>query len=171
MNTNVSEAPSNGAWWQRLTLWHAMLLFVVIGIGITSYLSYLKLPGITVEMVCPVGGGLFNCDAVQNSSYSRIAGVPIAWLGWGCYLVLLALLATEKRLPIMRDYGIVLQFGVIFFAFLYSMYLVYLQFVVLQALCMWCLMHEATMTVLMLLIAVRLYRYFNDGDAEVWSAS
>ncbi|MBC8100034.1 MAG: hypothetical protein H7Y11_11375 [Armatimonadetes bacterium] len=62
----------------RFTLWHISLLLVLVGIGISGYLSYVKLTD--VPMVC-AANSVFNCEAVQSSAYSRIFGIPIAWLG------------------------------------------------------------------------------------------
>ncbi|MBC8100033.1 MAG: hypothetical protein H7Y11_11370 [Armatimonadetes bacterium] len=67
-----------------------------------------------------------------------------------------ALLIAQPRLAVLRDYGGLLIFGVVLFAWVYSMYLVYLQFMVLQALCMWCLMHELNITILFGVTLLRL---------------
>jgi uncharacterized membrane protein len=131
------------------------IILVVIGIAVSGYLSYVKLT--EVPMQC-VAGGLFNCEVVQNSAYSRMFGIPIAWLGLGTYLVIGALMLLEKRVAFLREYGLMLTFGVVLFASLYSWYLVYLQFAVLQALCPWCLLHEANITVLFIITLLRLRR-------------
>lgn len=44
------------------------LILVVGGLLVSGYLSYVKLT--EVPMVC-VGGGVFNCEVVQNSVYSK----------------------------------------------------------------------------------------------------
>jgi uncharacterized membrane protein len=152
--TSAASAPKD---WLRL----ATALFVIIGIGISGYLSYVKLaerlnlPG--AEMQC-IGGDFFNCDVVQSSSYAELFGIPIAWLGLGSYLIIGALLLLENRTPFLRDYGILLNFGVVVFAFLFSVYLVYLQVFVLEALCQWCLMHELNITIIFILFIPRLRR-------------
>ena len=136
-------------------LYTVSLVLVAIGIFISGYLSYVKLTD--VPMVC-VQGSVFNCEVVQNSIYSRLFNIPIAWLGFATYLVIGALLLLQNRVAFLREYGVMIQFGVILFAFLFSMWLVYVQFFRLQALCPWCLSHEANMTILFGITIVRLKR-------------
>lgn len=130
------------------------LVLVVLGLIISGYLSYVKLT--EVPMVCVQNSTVFNCEVVQNSAYSRIAGIPIAWFGFAVYAILFGLLLLEDRVPFLRENGIILVFGITLFAWLYSVYLVYLQFFVLQALCPWCLAHETVMTLLFILTCLRL---------------
>jgi uncharacterized membrane protein len=142
----------------KLDLWHISMILIVIGVFITTYLSYVVTTA--TPMQCIVGS-VFNCDVVQNSSYAKMWGIPIAVLGWLVYMGLWVMLIAEKRIKFFQTYGVMLQFGVILFAFLYSMWLVYLQFFRLQALCMWCLMHELNMTVLFVVACFRLRNALN----------
>lgn len=136
------------------------LILIVAGLLVSGYLSYVKLT--EVPMVC-VGGGVFNCEVVQNSIYSRLFGIPIAWLGFAVYIMLAALLILGDRIAFLREYGITLFFGINLFAWLYSMWLVYVQFVLLQALCPWCLTHETIISVLFVVSIIRLKRMLNEG--------
>ena len=133
----------------------AQLLLVIIGLAVAGYLSYLKLaaaPAVCVET------GPFNCNVVLNSQYSELAGLPIAYLGFAVYAVILAILLLEDRVAFMREWGRLLAFGIGLFAWLFSMWLVYVQFALLEALCPWCLTHETNFTVLFALICYRVYR-------------
>lgn len=134
------------------------LILILIGIAVSGYLSYVKLTN--VAMVCAEGGA-FNCDVVQNSAYSRLLGVPIAYMGLGTYLVLGALLLFGERIALIRDYSPVLFFAINLFAFLFSMWLVYVQVAILEALCMWCLAHEVNITILFVISILRLRRHLN----------
>lgn len=138
-----------------LSLRKLSLLLVFIGIFVSGYLSYAKLTDST--LVC-AGGQYFNCDLVENSAYSRFLGIPVGFLGFGTYLLLALILVFEGRTSFLSNYGISLFFGVNLFAFLYSIWLVYAQVVILQALCQWCLMHEVTITILMAISTIRLRR-------------
>lgn len=129
------------------------LVLVVVGIGISGYLSYVKLTN--VPMVC-VQGSVFNCEVVQSSIYSRLFNIPIAWLGFASYIIIGALLLLQNRVAFLQEYGVMIQFGIIMFAFLFSMWLVYVQVFRLQALCMWCLSHEANITILFAISIPRL---------------
>jgi uncharacterized membrane protein len=146
--TNVVDAPSQVQATGVRNLFSAKNLsyFVLAAaIGVSGYLSYLKVAN--VDAVC-VAGGAFDCGTVLNSVYSEFFGIPIAWLGLATNLVIVALLALENRVAVLREYGTLLVFGVILFAFIYSVYLVYLQAFVIRAYCPWCLTHEALIAVL-----------------------
>ena len=131
------------------------LVLVVIGIGISGYLSYVKLTA--TPTVCIEGGG-FNCEVVQSSIYAKLFNIPIAYLGFATYLVIGALLLLQYRIAFLQEYGVMIQFGIIMFAFLFSIWLVYLQAFQLKAFCMWCLSHEVTMTLLFIVSIPRLKR-------------
>lgn len=139
----------------QLNLRTLSAILIIVGLFVSGYLSYVKLT--EVPMVC-VGGGVFNCEVVQNSVYSRLFGIPIAWLGFAIYITLSVILVLEDRIAFLREYGITLFFGINLFAWLFSMWLVYVQFVLLQALCPWCLTHEIIITVLFVVSVIRLKR-------------
>lgn len=145
----------------RDTLRTFSLVLVIIGLLISGYLSYTKL--VEVPTICVENSDVFNCEVVTNSVYSRMAGIPIAYLGFATNLVILALLLLQNRVPFLQEYGVALTFGVVLFAFLYSVYLVYLQFFVLKALCPWCLSHETYMTILFIVSALRLRKSMSTG--------
>ncbi len=131
------------------------LLLIVIGLFISGYLSYLKLAS---EAAVCVEAGPFDCNLVLNSIYSELAGIPIAWLGFAVYLLIGLATLLEKRFALLRDYGSLLVFGLGLFAWLFSMWLVYVQFGLLGALCPWCLSHELNFTILFGTIVYRVYR-------------
>lgn len=151
-----------GRRFSNLTLWHLSLILVTVGLFISGYLSYVKLTN--VEMAC-AANSIFNCDVVQNSTYSRMFDIPIAWLGLATYLVIGGLLLVQNRIPFLREYGMLLLFGIVLFGWVYSMYLVYIQFFVLKALCMWCLMHEITFTILFIVTTLRLRNFLSIDEA------
>jgi len=133
----------------------AQLLLVIIGLAVAGYLSYLKLadaPAVCVE------SGPFDCNVVLNSQYSELAGAPIAYLGFAVYAVIGAILLLEDRVIFLRDWARLITFGLGLFAWLFSMWLVYVQVALLQALCPWCLTHETNFTILFALICYRVYR-------------
>ena len=151
-NTSVSGDESR----PRITLWHASLILVVIGLLISGYLSYVKLADI--EVLCTEDGS-FRCDVVQNSTYAEMFGIPVAYLGFLSYVVIGLLLVLQERIAFLQENGIILTFGVVFVAFLFSMYLVYIQGVVLDAWCPWCLTHEVNITVLFAVTGWRLRQF------------
>lgn len=150
MQSSEVTQTSNRDWLYTLSI-----VLVLSGIFFSGYLSYVKIAN--VQTVC-VQGSAFNCEVVTNSVYSRLFNIPIAYLGLATNFVILALLFLQKRIAVLREYGILLQFGVILFAFLFSVWLVYVQFFRLEALCIWCLLHELYVTLLFIVSIIRLKR-------------
>lgn len=164
--TNISalmDAPNSTGMSSRLRT--ATMIFIVIGLLISGYLSYVKLTG--TPMVC-VQGSVFNCDKVQSHPIGhlrigRIIDIPIAVLGFGMYLAMAVIHVLQPRVALFRQYGYLLYFLLLLFGWIYSMYLVYAQFVIIQGLCMWCLMHETNITI-MFIIGIFRTRKFMAGD-------
>ena len=129
------------------------LLLVAAGLLISGYLSYSNFSDVAVSCA---DSGVISCDVVQNSVWSRLAGVDIAMLGLLAWLALAALLGLETRVQLFRSYGPLLVFGLSLFGFLYSLWLIYVQAGILQAFCLWCLGHELVMTLMFLASAARL---------------
>ncbi len=129
------------------------LLLVLAGLLISAYLTYVKFSDAAV--VCTDSGAI-NCDVVQNSVWSRLAGIDIALLGLLAWLLLGALLTMETRSNALRAHGPLLVFGLSLFGFLFSLWLIYVQAGILAAFCLWCLGHELVMTLMFLASAARL---------------
>jgi len=101
---------------------------------------------------------LKGCDVVTTSSYSSVAGVPIALFGALFYLAVfvLSLAFLDRRAPkLLKWIGAISVPG-----FLFTLYLVYLQFFVLHALCIYCMFSALTSTTVFVLalIGMRLLR-------------
>lgn len=154
LSMNATKVEKRGF---RLSAKVLSLLVLLAAIGVSGYLSYLKLDT-SAAPVC-VSGGAFDCGVVLNSVYSELAGIPIAYLGLATNFVVVGLLLLESRLGILREYGPVLVFGVVLLAFLFSVYLVYVQAALISAYCPWCLTHEALIAVLFGLSTWRLWQW------------
>ncbi len=130
----------------------ALLTFIIAGLAVSSYLSYSKLLG--KSTVCIGGHG--GCDIVQNSDYAYLLGIPVAYLGFGTYLLLLALWLVAQNsaedLSILADQLIL---GVAFSGTLFSAYLTYIELAVLNAICQWCVV-SAILILSICLLAWRL---------------
>lgn len=142
----------------RLSLRVLSFVFIAIDLVVSGYLSYVK--ATNVAMACGAASdSMINCNVVQNSTYSEMFGIPIAWIGFSMSIFILAFLLLENRIPFLQQNGTLIFFGVMTFGFLHSMWLVFVQFVLLQALCPWCLTHEAMYTLLFVVSAFRLRDY------------
>ena len=103
----------------------------LIGLFIAGYLAVVEVGG-----GVPVCGPLKGCETVAQSEYSRIAGIPVAVYGVVLSLTLLTLALawwrTNFRGLLLLHYGLSLG-GVIF-----EIYFIYIQIVVIRAVCVWC---------------------------------
>ena len=134
----------------------ASFAVLILAVIVSTYLSWLK--AANADAVC-IEAAVFDCGTVLNSFYSEIQGVPIAWLGLAVNLIAITLLALETRIGFFRQYGVALVFGLILFAFLFSMYLIYVQAFLIKAYCPWCLSHEALITILFAICTWRLTQW------------
>lgn len=135
-----------------LTLRNFCIVLVLAAIGISGYLTYGGLAD--EEVACAKNAG-FNCGEVQNSPQAEVLGIPTALLGLLTNFVLLGLFIFEKRIPFLQDNGLALLFITLFLATLFSIYLIYVQAVEIEAYCQWCLAHEVVVFVLFGIIAWR----------------
>lgn len=134
---------------ERTATWLHRLqaVLVVLGIGIASYLTYVKLFGLK-----PYCADIGNCDAVQNSPYAELFGIPVAVLGLLTYLALLVFWWVKRT--DWRSLGYPAQLGFFFVSLvgvLFSAYLTYLEIWVIRAICPWCVASAIVMLVIFLL--------------------
>jgi len=116
----------------------------VLGIAITAYLLYVRQTGGT--LACSTGG----CQTVQDSTYAVVLGIPVAALGLVGFLGLLAMALARG------DWARLTQATLALTAFFWSAYLLYIQLVVIDALCQWCLAADALTTTIVALALLRL---------------
>jgi uncharacterized membrane protein len=141
---------------KRLSI--ASLILAVVGAGISAYLTYVHY---NIDALVCAGGG---CEVVQQSKYSEIMGIPIAMLGLGMFLGVIALIVVRERLvdiAYLANAGIMLLLvsGLIYFA-----YLTYLEMNVIYAWCQWCV---ATSIVTLILFIVEAFRMRNEYRDDI----
>lgn len=70
-----------------------MMAFGVVGLVVSSYLTYLSaLPPAS----CPIGEvGILSCNAVIYSKYAHFCGVSVAFLGLAWFVVVICLTALS----------------------------------------------------------------------------
>ena len=128
------------------------IILAVAGIIVAGYLTYLDLSGSTAAL-CSAGGG---CDTVRESRYSRIGSIPVAAVGVAGYLVILAALLLETTSNPLAEYTPMLVFGAALIGVLYSLYLTYLEFFVIVAICPYCVSSAVIVTLIFILSIFRL---------------
>lgn len=124
----------------------ASALVAAAGAAIAAYLTWVHYD--EAALVCVAGGG---CKTVQRSSYSELAGIPVALLGLVSYTVVLALVLWNT--PTARLAAASLAFvGLVF-----GIYLLALQLFVIDAVCVWCVANDLVIApALAVLTALRL---------------
>lgn len=119
----------------------------VIGMGVALYMLYVETT--PAHAICgPIG----DCNSVQDSPYARIMGwLPVGLAGVIGYLAIFAAWWWGRR----RQTGLgavmpVVLLGFSAFGTLYSIYLTYLEIVVIQAVCLWCITSAIVMTLILI---------------------
>jgi len=114
-------------------LFQIIAVLAVLGIVVSS-LSLLHHYSKSKTTYCDFGES-FNCDLVNRSQYSSIAGIPVAGIGVAGYAVLLAfatLYRSKAETPALLTLSALAGLA-------FALYLAYLEVFVLQALCLLCL--------------------------------
>ncbi|MFN8470761.1 MAG: vitamin K epoxide reductase family protein [Anaerolineae bacterium] len=129
---------------------------ILAGLGALDalYLTWVKLAH--TQAIC---AGLGDCERVQTSPYSQLFGIPVAILGLGAYLVILAVVLWGNRLPeTIAVYNPLIVFGVALVGVLFSAYLTYLELFVIEAICPYCVVSAVLITLIWLLSIWNLVR-------------
>ena len=120
----------------------------LIGLGIAGYLTWVHYAGL--QPFCVGGGG--GCEKVQTSRWAELAGIPVAVLGLGGYVALLATLALPEELG-RSVAAFVALVGVGF-----SAWLTYVEIAKIHAICQWCVASAVLMALLAVVAVIRLLR-------------
>ena len=126
---------------------YAMLILALIGIADAAYVAHGNYSG--AQLWCPI---LDGCNAVINSPYSRVFGMPMSYFGFVYYLFMFGL---ASRLAYEPAAGSV-RFRVVLYAALgaiSSAYFIYLQLGLIAAICTYCLI-SAVISFLLLFAAL-----------------
>lgn len=108
------------------------IAFAFIGFLDTSYLTVSHYSGADVN--CSI---IHGCNEVLSSKYSSIFGIPLALLGLLHYLNLFVLSLVyfdTRKLMVLKAITVFTIFGLLF-----SSWLVYLQFFVIEKICQYCM--------------------------------
>lgn len=117
--------------------------FVIILIGLLGLVGvwlsdYIRRKRVSKEkLVCPIG---FDCQTVVTSKYSKFFGIPVENLGILYYLLVSISYAVFLFFPkLHHEFFSFAILSVTILAFLFSIYLTFIQLVVLGRLCSLCL--------------------------------
>lgn len=126
---------------------------------IVAFLGFIDASFLTAEHYLKMVPPCFivqGCDTVTTSSYSKIAGVPVAVLGALYYVSVLILgmyyVDKKKVLALKALHGIT-TIGLIM-----SLWFIYAQAFIIKAWCMYCLFSAATSITLFVLAALAFHK-------------
>jgi uncharacterized membrane protein len=139
----------------------ASILLAVLGLLDSIYLVWVKYTG-TYALCGPIG----NCESVNTSQYSEIFGIPISLLGAGAYAIMIVLLLLENRSQIWAEFSSLIVFGISLIGVLYSIYLTYIEVVVLKEICPYCVISAIILVILLLLSGIRLSISLGEPDVH-----
>jgi uncharacterized membrane protein len=129
----------------KRALWIPSLIVAVAFLGMIDA-AYVALHSAqTFLLPCGFAGG---CDQVLSSPYSHFLGIPIAWFGLLFYVSV-----TGVGLFCLYGFTQLLRFSLVIvsLAFLFTLYLLYLQAWVIRAFCDYCLLSALFVTTLLTL--------------------
>jgi uncharacterized membrane protein len=127
----------------------AVPLLALAGLAVAAYLAFVETSG--SEAVCgPVG----DCNAVQQSEWARVLGIPIGVIGVAGYAVaLVSWVVARFASGGLSDWARVALFAGAVAGTGFSIYLTFLEPFVIGATCLWCLSSAVIVTALMWLLA------------------
>jgi uncharacterized membrane protein len=137
--------------------WVGLAVLGLPGSAVAAYLTYSHWAD--RPTVCgPIG----ECELVQTSEYSDIAGVPVALLGL-LYFVAMAFLALARIrwTPGGPEWAQPLALSMALGATAFVVYLTYVELFVLEAICTWCV---ALAAITVVSLALTVWALFSGGE-------
>ncbi len=155
--TVLARAPGN-----ETTLRYAAIALCALGLLIAGYVAFTAV--ILKELPQCVGGG-GGCAVVENSKYSKIAGIHISIFGLIGYMLIIV--ASVMKGDRARIAAFVLTLG----GFGFSLYLTYLELWEILYICQWCIGSAVLMTLLFAVSSTRLFLFYGLDDYEETNGS
>ena len=134
-------------------LYRATLALVIVGLLVSVYMTIYKVT--SNDSMC-LGSG--DCSTVNASIYSEVNGIPVAAIGVLGYLAILAVLLFENRNSFFRQNGTLLIFGMALTGFIFTVWLIYVEVALLQAICPFCVTSQIAMTLIFIVAVIRLIK-------------
>jgi uncharacterized membrane protein len=134
-------------------LYRISVVLVVIGLAVSIYMTIYK---VTSNDAMCLGSG--DCSTVNASRYSEVYGIPVGSIGVAGYFAILLVHWYERRDKFFEKNGTMFIFGMALTGFLFTLYLIYIEFAILNAICPFCLTSQISMTIIFIISVVRLIR-------------
>ncbi len=111
------------------------IVFGLAGLSVAGYVFWKKKTA--QPMVCPLNG---ECEVVTTSKYSKFLGVPVEAMGILYYGLVVLIYVLNVLIPwLLSDTVLFIMMGMTIGAFVFSLYLIFIQAFVLKKWCTWCL--------------------------------
>lgn len=134
-------------------LYRISIILTILGLAVSIYMTIYK---VTSNDALCLGSG--DCSTVNASRYSEIYGIPVASVGIAGYFAILLTHFFERRDKFFKQNGPMAIFGMALTGFLFTVYLVYVEFAIIKAFCPFCLASQTFMTLIFLISIIRLAR-------------
>jgi uncharacterized membrane protein len=134
-------------------LYRISVVLVLIGLAVSIYMTIYK---VTSNNAMCLGSG--DCSTVNASRYAEVYGIPVATIGIAGYFAILLTHWYERRDKFFEKNGPMLIFGMALTGFLFTLYLIYVEFALLNAICPFCLTSQVSMTIIFIISVIRLIR-------------
>jgi uncharacterized membrane protein len=128
-------------------------VLIIIGLLVSIYMTVFKIT--SNENMCI---GSKDCSVVNASRYSEVNGIPVAVIGVVGYAALLTVLLLERKPGFFQQNGSLIFFGLALTGFLFTVYLIFVEIVLIKAYCPFCITSQVAMTFIFILSVVRLIR-------------
>lgn len=126
----------------------AVAVLTVVGFTISLYMAHIELTA--NPAVCGLIG---DCNAVQQSDYAFIMGIPIGVIGVLGYVLMFVISFIIRFVPERyRATFVTLLQGLVVGAVIFTIYLTFLEPFVIGAVCAWCLLSSLVILNLMWLV-------------------
>lgn len=137
-----------------------LLAASLVGIGISIF-SALHNAEVVSGTFCDISETV-NCDAVNRSDYSEIAGIPVAWMGLLGYGFLFTAGIAKWRAPSDRGLSLFLLLAAIG-GMAFALYLTGIEAFVLRA---WCILCIVSQVMILTILGCALWLYRSPSTAE-----
>ncbi len=136
--------------WPETQGFYAFIVLAATGgLGVALYIYYTKKHG--KQLVCPIGS---DCNVVITSRYSKFLGVSLEYWGMFYYAVIIAAYVVLIFAPhLLSEFflsGLIMLTAA---AFLFSLYLLFVQAFLLRQWCIWCLL-SAMLSIMIFIISL-----------------
>lgn len=122
-----------------------IIVLAFLGLADTWYLTQSAFTNTALN--CGIEA-LDQCNTVAQSEYSKVLGIPLSLYGFAFYVIFFVLAALVTTFS--RPFFVKLMYWISVLGLLLSLYFLYLQVFVIEALCVYCLASFVIATLLFL---------------------